>query len=205
MMSYLRGRMARPASAGWNLLKTYAQSVVFWSLFLGVIPAGLYAAEGAVGLGSWRFGGPISLWAGVILFALGGTLGLTSCTVMALCGRGTPLPADCPRQLVIAGPYRHIRNPMAVAGLSQGLAVGLALGSPAVIAYALVGGPLWNILVRPWEEYDLEMRFGDAYRRYRAAVRCWWPCLRGYNLPASVGSPSLNAGVGTLSSSEVPN
>jgi protein-S-isoprenylcysteine O-methyltransferase Ste14 len=35
--------------------------------------------------------------------------------------------------LVIAGPYRYVRNPMAVAGILQGIAVGWYLGSVSVI------------------------------------------------------------------------
>lgn len=68
----------------------------------------------------------------------------------------------------------------AVAGLAQGVAVGVFVGSPLVVLYALAGGPVWNAFVRPWEEIDLEQRFGEAYRRYRAAVRCWIPRLTPY-------------------------
>ena len=94
---------------------------------------------------------------------------------MAVVGRGTPLPTDCPRHLVVAGPYRWVRNPMAVAGLTQGLAVGLGLGSWWMPVAVLAGGLLWNYAVRPVEEEHLEQLFGDQYREYRAQVNCWWP------------------------------
>lgn len=180
MLGYIRGREARPSSRWWVVLKTLGQTVVFWSVFLFLLPAVIFAVEGRTGLNGWRFGGPACAWGGAVLFALGGSLGLASGLVMAVCGRGTPLPADCARELVVVGPYRYIRNPMAVAGLAQGVGVGLFLGSPAVVAYALVGGPVWHLFVRPWEEADLERRFGEPYRRYRAAVWCWVPCLAGY-------------------------
>jgi len=153
---------------------------MFWSVFLVLLPTGVFALEDAMGLGGWRFPSTAGAWGGVVLFVLGGLLGLTSGVVMAVQGRGTPLPADCPRELVVTGPYRYIRNPMAVAGLSQGVAVGIFLGSPAVIAYALAGGPIWSWFVRPWEEADLELRFGESYRRYRNLVRCWLPSFPGY-------------------------
>lgn len=188
MLGYLRGREARPASCGWILLKTLGQTVVFWSLFLLVLPVGIVVLETQLGLDGWRFGSPAWAWCGGLLFALGGALGLTSGWVMAVRGRGTPLPADCARELVVVGPYRYVRNPMAVAGLTQGVAVGLLLGSPAVVAYALLGGPVWHLFVRRWEEADLERRFGDPYCRYRAAVWCWLPRLRGYR-PTDVDRP----------------
>ena len=94
---------------------------------------------------------------------------------MSARGRGTPLPAAMPNRLVAAGPYRFVRNPMAIAGITQGVAVGLMLSSWLVIAYAIAGSLVWNFVVRPLEEADLEERFGDEFRRYRMSVRCWWP------------------------------
>lgn len=185
MAGKVHGREARPASPLWNLAKTLAQTAIFWTVFLLVLPTLIYSCETALGLGDWRFAGDVWRGAGVALFVLGGTLGLVSGSVMALQGLGTPLPMDCPRQLVVAGPYRYVRNPMAIAGIGQGVAVGLFLGSPAVIAYALAGGPVWNYFVRPWEEVDLAERFGESYQRYRSAVVCWLPRCRPYRLESA--------------------
>jgi protein-S-isoprenylcysteine O-methyltransferase Ste14 len=180
MLNYVRGREARPASRNWNLIKTLAQTMVFWSVFLFLLPAAIVILEHRMGWGRWHFGTPAFRWVGGALFLLGGALGLTSGMVMAVRGRGTPLPADCPNELVVAGPYRYIRNTMVIAGLSQGFAVGIFLGSPAVVTYALLGAPIWHLFVRPWEEADLEQRFGAPYRRYRAEVRCWLPRFPAY-------------------------
>ena len=97
---------------------------------------------------------------------------------MAVAGRGTPLPVAMPSRLVIAGPYRFVRNPMAMAGIVQGIAIGILLSSWVVIAYAVIGSVIWNLAVRPHEEADLDQRFGADFRRYRDAVRCWIPRLR---------------------------
>ena len=174
MLGYIRGRESKPASTRWILLKTVLQMVVFWGVFLFLLPWAVVSAEPA----AWRSGG--LPWVGAAVFAFGAVLGPASAAVMAVRGRGTPLPSDCARELVVAGPYRFVRNPMAVAGLAQGVAVGLFLGSPAVVGYAALGGPVWNLFVRPWEEADLERRFGDSYRRYKSAVRCWVPRFPGY-------------------------
>lgn len=180
MLNFFRGREAVAASTAWNIAKTLSQTIIFWTVFLGLLPWAVLSLETALGLSWWKFEGVSAQVVGGILFVLGGALGLTSGIVMAARGQGTPLPADCPRALVVVGPYRYLRNPMAVAGLSQGIAVGIILGSPAVVIYALCGAPVWDHFVRPWEEADLERRFGDDYRRYRAEVRCWLPRLRGY-------------------------
>ncbi|MGE3171017.1 MAG: isoprenylcysteine carboxylmethyltransferase family protein [Planctomycetota bacterium] len=166
-------RLYRPAvvaGAGRNLLKTALQTAAFWGLFLFVLPAGLVALGDRAGLPRW----PLP-WCGGFLFAVAGGLGLWSGAVMAVRGRGTPLPMDTARELVRSGPYRWVRNPMALAGIAQGMGVALWTGSALVLAYALSGAVLWHTVARPGEERDLEQRFGDAYRRYRAAVPLWLP------------------------------
>jgi protein-S-isoprenylcysteine O-methyltransferase Ste14 len=175
----LRGRQAREASTARNLAKTAIQTVIFWSVFLVLLPLLILRIEDVLDLRAWRFErsytGDAQTACAVALFALCGSLGLASGATMAVRGRGTPVPLDCPRELVIRGPYRYVRNPMVVAGIGQGIAVGIFLGSWFVIGYALAGAVLWNWLVRPWEEADLLTRFGAPYEAYRRKVRCWIP------------------------------
>ena len=169
-------RPAAPrSSALHHVAATFAQIVVFWGFFLVVLPivVGWLERRWAVGF-EWPW---ISGIVGVVVLVLACALGISSAVSMSVRGRGTPLPSAMPNRLVMAGPYRYIRNPMAVAGIVQGVAVGLMLGSWLVVAYALIGSLLWNYAVRPLEEADLEERFGDEYARYRDAVRCWVPRL----------------------------
>lgn len=166
-------RSARPASTAWNLAKTAIQTALFWLVFLGLGPCLPVRLGPVLGLGPWRFPGQHAL--ALLLFAVFTAINLTSGFVMARHGRGTPLPLDMANALVVVGPYRYLRNPMAVGGLGAALAIGLGLGSTLTILYAIAGGVLWDLLVRPIEERDLHARFGEPYARYRDAVRCWWP------------------------------
>lgn len=166
-------RVAREAPVAWNLAKTFAQVVVFWTFFLAVLPAGIRYAEARLGIQPILVPGQVA--SGAVLFAVLSALGLWSGITMSWLGAGTPLPVDAPRKLVIAGPYRFVRNPMAIAGLGQGLAVAIATGSPMTVAYVLTGGLLWNALARPLEEADLRRRFGADFDDYARRVRCWWP------------------------------
>ena len=70
-------------------------------------------------------------------------------------GKGTPLPLDQTNKLVVKGPYRYVRNPMAIAGLGQGIAVSVLLGSIHIFVYTLVGAILWQVVVRPMEERNM--------------------------------------------------
>ena len=107
-----------------------------------------------------------------------GCLGLWSMVAMVRVGQGTPLPMQGTRRLVVVGPYAVVRNPMAVAGIGQGIMVGVGWGSVVVIVYALVGAVAWNAGLRPVEEAYLGIEFGDEYRGYRDRVRCWIPRWR---------------------------
>ncbi len=174
----VRGPFAfRPAIMRSNpsafLIATLGQIVFFWGLFLAVIPGVIVVLEGR-----WDVAiefPPLAGSAGVALLAFASVLGIASAVVMSTLGDGTPLPSAMPNTLVVAGPYRWVRNPMAVAGIAQGVAVGLILSSWLVIAYAIAGSLLWNYAVRPLEEADLEQRFGDQFQHYRHTVSCWIP------------------------------
>ena len=168
-------RQAAPTAVRWLVLRTGAQIVVFWGLFLFVIPPLIARIDPAIVFGGAAAPvGPTHV-AAVALFVAASSLGLASAFAMVQQGRGTPLPIDGPRHLVINGPYAWVRNPMAVAGLSQGAAVALWLGSPLVLLYVLAGGLAWHRLVRPVEEAYLAATFGDEYRSYRARVPLWVP------------------------------
>lgn len=166
-------RQARPAPTSWNVAKTFAQIVVFWGLLLFLVPHLLTRLE--LRLGTPSFGSPPLRIAVVLLFLCLSGLGLWSGVTVARVGRGTPLPLDSPLRLVVEGPYAYVRNPMAIAGLGQGVAVGLYLGSPLALLYVGVGAWMWQCLARPLEEADLLEHFGPEYEAYRRAVRCWWP------------------------------
>jgi protein-S-isoprenylcysteine O-methyltransferase Ste14 len=84
-------------------------------------------------------------------------------------------------RVIVTGPYAYVRNPMAVAGLGQGFSVALALRSPEVAAYVVIGMLIWNYFVRPEEERYLQSVFGVDFEHYRSQVRCWIPRGRAFS------------------------
>ena len=161
-----------------HLLWTLIQTVFFWIIFLALLPALIVYVERGISIEP--FGADSVKYIGAGLFVIGSILGIWSGYTMAMRGRGTPFPTACPALLVIKGPYANVRNPMVVAGLTQGVSVGLVSGSVGVLIYVLLGGLFWHTCVRPPEEVDLALRFGDEYHRYRQRVKCWLPRLTPY-------------------------
>ena len=172
-------RVAKPASRAALVARTGGQIVLVWGFALGVLPALAMKVDERLALPRLRWRRRVP--AGVALFAAGSAVGLASAWYMASEGKGTPIPFDAASRLVVAGPYRLVRNPMAVSAIAQSAGIALALGSPTASLIPISGAVMWNRVIRPSEEDFLVGLFGDPYRRYQDAVRCWvptWPPYR---------------------------
>ncbi len=166
-------RKSAAASTNWILFKTFSQITVVWSIILVIFPYLITVIENKIGISRLQFSFQQPL--AVVLFVFISSLGVWAAVVMSRVGQGTPLPLDHATKFVAVGPYAFVRNPMAVSGVGQGLAVALFLGSALVALYALMGSLVWQLVFRPPEEIDLLDRFGAKYEYYRQNVKCWIP------------------------------
>jgi protein-S-isoprenylcysteine O-methyltransferase Ste14 len=160
--------MTKRTAAGW----TAVQILIFWCTFLWILPKGIFELEQILTVTKFTRFTP-SHQVAPILFALASVLGITAAHAMNCTGKGTPLPTANAPNLVVTGPYRYVRNPMALAGILQGLCTGWFLGSYIVLVYAILGALTWHIFVRPTEEHELTKRFGDEYIQYKSKVPLW--------------------------------
>ena len=161
-----------------NITKTTVQIICVWILALVVIPAVILDAFQA--LVPPQLGTALLFGSCVLVFC--SALGLTSSYFMVRDGLGTPLPMDQTNKLVITGPYRYVRNPMAIAGIGQGIGIAIIFLSIPILIYSLLGAFIWHFVVRPIEERDMVHRFGDSYLEYRQHVSCWVPSFRQYTI-----------------------
>jgi protein-S-isoprenylcysteine O-methyltransferase Ste14 len=90
-------------------------------------------------------------------------------------GEGTIMPWDPTQQLVVVGPYRHVRNPMISSVLFIVVGQALLWGSWLTGALAAVFLLINHVYFILSEEPGLEKRFGEGYRIYKANVPRWLP------------------------------
>ena len=159
-----------------HILRTLLHTCVFWFISLAMVPWLLVQAEHALNIPA--FTTPFQSWLPWVGFAGFALLNLTTGYVMSNWGKGTPLPLETASVLVVRGPYRFVRNPMAISGLSLGLMIGWWLGSWLTLAIVLIAAITWHVFVRPLEERDLEARFGEEYLAYKSEIQNWIPKIK---------------------------
>ncbi len=146
---------------------------------LVLVPALILALTGIdISFGEATLAGLFFFWAGLLCAAAGIGLAGWSMVLFRGRGRGTPAPWDPPRNLVVEGPYRYVRNPMITGVLLILAAEALLLRSRGLAVWGAVffiGNMFYFPLV---EEPGLVKRFGNDYRTYADHVPRWIPRRR---------------------------
>lgn len=112
---------------------------------------------------------------GLILAMAGAWLALSCAGEFIARGRGTPAPFDAPRRFVAAGPYRFVRNPMYVGGLSLLAGFALYVHSISILVLSAVLFLAVHLFVVFYEEPTLKRTFGATYEAYLKSVSRWIP------------------------------
>lgn len=150
------------------------------SLLYLVMEAGLFALY--IPLTLLRSGprietGVIS-WLAIPLWLAGSLVVLRCFWDFTFKGRGTPVPMDPPRELVVTGFYRYVRNPIYAGVFLIFLGHFLWFGYSSLLMYimlAFLGAHLFIVL---YEEPTLKRKFGTSYEEYLKRVPRWIPRFR---------------------------
>jgi len=109
------------------------------------------------------------------LLVIGATLALWTVYTFVK-ARGSPVPLNPPKKLVITGLYSQIRNPMLLGWIIMLFGVGIVLNSFSLI---IIFTPLFimiNILyLKTIEEKEMEKKFGKQYLIYKEKVPMFIP------------------------------
>jgi protein-S-isoprenylcysteine O-methyltransferase Ste14 len=119
--------------------------------------------------------------AGVALLAVGLGFFVASLRRFACDGRGTLAPWDPPRELVVSGPYRYVRNPMISGVILFLFGEACVLLSPFHLAWAATFLAANLVYIPRVEEPQLARRFGESYREYCRHVPRVLPRLRPWS------------------------
>ncbi len=112
---------------------------------------------------------------GLLCIGVGISLLATCIWEFARSGRGTLSPLDAPRELVVRGLYRYVRNPMYLSVTTILIGELMLTGSRALLVYLASWFLAVNVFVIGYEEPTLRRRFGASYARYTRQVGRWIP------------------------------
>ena len=154
-------------------LKTVAFLVIVPGTVAAALPLALVALspnDVLLSLGNWRHAGAFLMTAAAPIYVW--------CTFdMARFGQGLPSPTAPTQFLVRNGLYKHVRNPMYLAGSVFLLGEAITFEMGILLVYAAAVTCCYHPAVVLLEEPALRKRFGDSYERYCAQVPRWLPRL----------------------------
>jgi len=121
---------------------------------------------------------PTNIFISVPLIVIGSLLALwTVCLFFR--AKGSPVPLNPPKKLVVGGLYAYVRNPMVVGWIIMLFGVGILLNSISLI---FIFTPLFTVLnvlyLKTIEEKEMEKKFGKEYLKYKQNVPMFLPRLR---------------------------
>jgi len=159
----------------------FVASALGLTTFVFLVPWGLLALsdvlERAVGIPRLVYQ-PVNIAIGAVVALLG--LAFAGWTVLfqLTLGRGTPVPVVPPKKLLVAGPYEYCRNPMVMGYIAYCFGLSVWFGSVAMLLLSCVLWGLGAVYIKKVEEKELEARFGEEYRKYKAGMPMFIPRLR---------------------------
>ena len=98
-------------------------------------------------------------------------------------GKGTLAHWDPPVNLLVTGPYTHVRNPMIMGVALLLVAEALLLHSLLIAVWAVTFFLINAAYIPKKEEPGLARRFGGEYELYRENVPRWIPRLTSWRAP----------------------
>jgi protein-S-isoprenylcysteine O-methyltransferase Ste14 len=152
------------------ILKTLILLIVFPGIVLFYVP---YEIVTSSSIATFRLG--ILCYTAVITWLLGVSISLWCVWDFVSRGRGTPAPIDPPKELVVGGLYKIVRNPMYIGILLILLGHIFWFQSIWLVLYAVCVFIAFHLFVVFYEEPTLRKKFGDSYKRFSQRVPRWIP------------------------------
>ena len=165
--------MSNIFSSLWLAIRSITWAILLPGLFAGYVPWRYFGLAEA----QWNLQDPIQL-AGLFCLTIGVILLAICIWEFAHSGRGTLSPVDPPKELVVRGLYRYVRNPMYLSVTTIILGEFILTRSIPLLIYWIIWFVCVNLFVIFYEEPALRRQFGDSYERYTQEVDRWIPSFQ---------------------------
>jgi len=123
----------------------------------------------------------IVIISGLVLVILGSILVFWTIFLFKKYGKGTPNPTIPPKEFVVIGPYKYVRNPMALGGTIILLGEALIYYSLSLLTMTILYTVILYLNAKYIEEPELKKRFGEKYNKYLSVVPRFFPKLFNRN------------------------
>jgi protein-S-isoprenylcysteine O-methyltransferase Ste14 len=153
-------------------IKTILFMLLVPGLLLVALPAWLMVTDPVL----FSFG-PFG-WLALPLWGIGAADLIWCAWAFTVRGHGTPSPTDPPKELVVSGLYRYVRNPIYIGVIIFLLGHVLWHPARAILWMPLIVAISSHLFVVLYEEPHLQKTFGTAYKEYCRRVPRWIPKLK---------------------------
>ncbi|VVA44202.1 conserved hypothetical protein [Candidatus Roizmanbacteria bacterium] len=109
----------------------------------------------------------------MIFLFIGAGLFLYCSRLFLIFGKGTPVPVEPPKKLVVSGLYKYTRNPIYIGYFMILQGEFLFFGEFLLLIYFFLAIIGINIYVIFHEEPILKKRFGKSYQEYFKKIPRW--------------------------------
>jgi protein-S-isoprenylcysteine O-methyltransferase Ste14 len=155
-----------------------AIKTLLWSIFVpGTITVRVPYLLLSSRFDSFRINLPDFRFFGLIPVLIGVTIYIWCAWDFTLIGKGTPAPFDPPKELVVKGLYRYVRNPMYVFVALALIGEAIFFETTILVVFAALAVIFFHLWVVLYEEPSLKRKFGETYERYCERVSRWVPRL----------------------------
>lgn len=151
------------------VLKTILFLLLVPGLLVGAMPIWLIQTDAAL----FSFGG--LRWLAIPFWATGTMVTLWCAWAFTMRGHGTPSPTDPPKELVVSGLYRYVRNPIYLGVVAIFLGYALWHPSPSILLCPVIVAASSHLFVIFYEEPHLRKTFGEKYESFCQTVPRWIP------------------------------
>jgi len=134
---------------------------------------------------TWTLANPgqIIFWAALLAGSVGLALRVWTDSLFVRFGDGTLAPWNPPKNLVVRGPCRHVRNLVITSVVIIMFAESMFFQSWPLAVWPLTFFVVHLVYFPLTEERGLKRRFGEEYRAYQTNVPRWIPQLRAWPGP----------------------